>query len=298
MAQPLAAPQQPNMADLIRGVTTEIKALGLAEQVRKFNGEGQKRFKDWLKDITRVTTAVNADAARVRTLCLQTVTGPAADYLTRYISNNQQATWAQIRQSMAAVYADEADADIALQKLRRLKQSNGESLQNFAERILSLAEDAFVGQNQNNPLIQRELIETLKNGVKADSIARKLIREAPAQFDNAVQIAMTEQQRARSFEVRRGREEVPMEVDSVSVENRLNVVEQQMTKVVDLIDTLAKKLEVQTVNKPQFQFTADHKPICYYCKKVGHKQTDCRKKKADLERQKQTGTKENTQQGN
>lgn len=300
---PIPQQAQPNMAQLLTTITNEIRAIGLSEQVRKFSGEGTKKFKDWVRDIHRVSTSVGADPGRIRSLCLQTVTGLAADYLTRYITANPQATWAQIKQAMASVYADEADVEIASQKLRKIKQGGSESLQNFAERILSLAEDAYINENDQNPLVQKDLVTALKNGVKSDRIAQKIINQKPATFDRAIQIAFETQAQAKSFEVSRGREEQPMEVDSIENTNsRIDILEKQMVKVTDSLDTLVtliKQSKIETQPKtfekqtrpvePQIQhkFTSDGKVICSYCSKIGHRMAECRKRKSDFLRQNQ-----------
>ena len=46
-----------------------------------------------------------------------------------------------------------------------------------------LGEDAYAGEDMNNPLIQAALIEALVDGVKDNRVARKLIRENPSKID-------------------------------------------------------------------------------------------------------------------
>ena len=48
--------------------------------------------------------------------------------------------------------------------LRKVRQKEGESVQVYAERIMSLAEDAFGGQGMQNQAIQDQLIGFFTDG--------------------------------------------------------------------------------------------------------------------------------------
>ena len=55
-----------------------------------------------------------------------------------------------------------SDNQMALSLLRQARQKAGESIQNYAERILSLAEEAY--DNQGGDAIERQLIDILLMG--------------------------------------------------------------------------------------------------------------------------------------
>ena len=85
-------------------------------------------------------------------------------------------------------------------KLKGLKQKGGETIQNFSERIYALADEAFVGENMGNPLIQRQLVEILLGGVISYGVAKRLVNERPQTLDEALRIAVREQQNVRALE--------------------------------------------------------------------------------------------------
>ena len=158
--------------DSFKMLQMEMRAQGLVKQIRDFSGEGVKRFRYWLKDMEQVGNAIDADGERYKSLALQTLRGPAADFVARQLEETPNMNWQQLKQQLLRQYSDEGEAHLALLKLRWLKQAKGESVQNFGERIMSLAGEAYVRQNTNNTLIQSALLEVLVDGVSNDAIAR------------------------------------------------------------------------------------------------------------------------------
>ena len=64
---------------------------------------------------------------------------------------------------------------MALSLLRSMKQKTGETIQLFAERILSLAEMAYLNQGGN--AVERQLIDIFVDGITHDSLKMKMLRD-------------------------------------------------------------------------------------------------------------------------
>ena len=236
-----------------------------------------------MRDIERVGTALNADDERYRVLALQTLKGPAADFLTRLLRANPNLNWDRIKQRLGQQYSDQSDVHVAQQKLGRLTQQKGESVQTFSEHILSLADDAYPGHNIDNPLIQSVLIDAFIDGLLDDHIARRLIRNVPDTFNRAVQVAADEQQASCAFSIHQRDE--PMEVDTISLENgqAIGQLQKQMevlsTKIGQMAQGETSTNRKFSSTKPKYEWTSEGKPICFFCKKIGHKQSQCYSKK-------------------
>ena len=102
----------------------------------------------------------------------------------------------------------------------------------FAERLLKLAEDAWPGQSLTTSTVERQLIGIFVDGISENSIARKIMREGPANLQGAVRVAVNEQNLNTRFALRNRefgsssmtprrheptkRHETPMEVDKFS----------------------------------------------------------------------------------
>ena len=273
------------IADSFRLIQMEMRSQTFIKQIREFDGEGGRRFMDWLRDVERVGTAIRADDEQYKAIILQTLRGPAAEFTSRYISDNPAANWPNIRHTLVQQYSDTGDRHLARQKLRRMTQRANETIQNFAQRIVSMAEDAFTREELNNRFVQFTLIETFTDGVTDDRIARKLIRDRPNTFDAAVRSACDEQQTARAFNIRRRAEE-PMDVNVTDRTAVSTNATEALRKDIEALTAQVAALSANTGGhktnfKTKFQYTQDGKPICHYCKKVGHIERKCRKKRFD-----------------
>ena len=292
--------------DSFKMLQVEMRANALAKEIRDLSGERSKRFKDWLGDVERVGQALEATNERYKTLAFQSLRGSAGEFLSRFIQDHPNHGWRHIRQALVAQYSDEGDAHLTSQKLRRLQQKSGETIQNFGGRILSLASEAY--DNTGQPLVQSILMDVLIGGVRDDSVAKRLIKAQPHNFQGTLDIAINEQATARQFKLRR-RADKPMKVDMVSDGNkregeRLEKLEAGLSEVVAQMGNLMTYMQGRTqedrsINKTNMpgasyrpygssksnevqgqghkdQHYKDGKPICFICHKVGHIAKHCR----------------------
>ena len=266
-----------------RSLQLEIRAQSMIKRIRHFSGEGSHCFHDWIRDVEIAGIVLQADDERYKTLVLQTLKGPAADFVAFLIKLDQTIKWPEIRQALFEQYTGINNAELATKKLHHLRQNDGESVQNFAMRIMMLAEDTYTGQDLNNPLIQAALIETLANGVQDNGVATTLIRENPIKFERAVAIA--KQQTTRSFNTCCGQESI--KVNTLNNKDGSSEFSHKLDKLVDSLDQLAKGNKSGKVakntgtrdGKSKFRWTEDDKPICNYCSQMGHTQNKCFSKK-------------------
>lgn len=317
-----------NLTESLNSLQRELRTGRLGKQIGQFNGDGSRRFRDWLTDMERIGQAVGANDEVYRIMCLETLKGPALDQFTRLINGRPHMLWAEIVTALRQRYFDEADSQIALQKLNRLKQRKGESTLVYVERIRALAEEAYHGQDMAQNHIQTSMTGALINGIMDDGVARRLIRDRPANFEAAATVAMREQQAAKQFAIRRREDPEPMDVSQVmahpavarleakiahlerEVEAQANQApELTMEQQLELLNAKIAQLESAQRSKPppnkqaryrqnahpasgpmpRFEWTPDGKPICAHCRSVGHIRRDCRKRKRKNQFQKPQG---------
>ena len=251
-APPAAQNAQNPLTEGLRELRLEVRAQGVVKQIREYDGEGSRKFREWLRDIDRAGSVVGATDERYKTFALQTLKGTAGDFVARLFRLHPQLTWEQLRQQLVNQYSDTGDQHMAQIKLKGLKQKGGETIQNFSERIYALADEAFVGENMGNPLIQRQLVEILLGGVISYGVAKRLVNERPQTLDEALRIAVREQQNVHALELRR-RQEEPMDVSVASADeqNKTDRVEMLAQAVQGIEERLNDVLAVDRNKQPQ-----------------------------------------------
>ncbi len=169
--------------------------------IEKFAGD-PKKFQSWIKSIDKYILVVGSDAAGKKTFALQSAEGPVSEFLVRYYYANPEATWSQVHEQLKSRFGDVIDSQHAMQMLRQTRQNSGETIQSFSERVLCMAEQSYPDRPLTDPIIERQLVDCLVDGLTDSSVARKLMREDPTTFQSAVQIAVHEQNLTKKFELR------------------------------------------------------------------------------------------------
>lgn len=243
----------------LNNVTTALTAQGISGIVSKFDGN-PKHFREWIKSIDKYAIIVNADDDRKKLIAYQTSSAAVSGFIHRYMQANVGHTWDQMRAQLAVRFSDVTDAQMALSLLRQVKQKIGETIQNYAERILSLAEEAY--NNQGGDAVERQLIDIFVDGLINDQLKMKILRDQPNTLQGAVGTATNEQNLRARVQLSHNyatTKETPMEVDhsrgqKFRYQNRFNRVN-------------------STVN------TQPNRPIrCWNCGQAGHISRDCRNK--------------------
>ena len=67
----------------MQDLRTEIRSLSTLSDISKYNGEGHRRFLDWLREVEKCRISLKADDEHMRALCCDKLAGPAGDYVRR-----------------------------------------------------------------------------------------------------------------------------------------------------------------------------------------------------------------------
>lgn len=255
------ANQDLNLAEFIAGIAGQVTgqlaslssslgAQGIANIVPTFEGD-PKKFKTWIKNIEKYAVLTNLEPDRIKLIAYQASSGTVSDYIQRYLNDHAQATWPDLKRELTRRFAEITDAQHAFMLLRNVKQTAGESVQLYAERLLNLSEEAYEGleQDRNAAAIERQLVGFFIDGLAYDYLKMKVMRENPATLANAVICASTEQNLRARFNLRLGK---------------------SYNKTVEHSHRQEQPMEVDHVRPGR----------CYNCNKIGHKARECRSKKS------------------
>ena len=130
--------------------------------------------------------------------------GPVSDFIQRYLHDYVGNNWGQLKTELTSRFAEISDPQHAFVLLRNIKQKSEENVQLYAERLLSLAEEAFTDQNGRVAAIERQLVGFFADGLVHDYLKMRVMRENPATLQAAVASAITEQNLWKRFNLRIG----------------------------------------------------------------------------------------------
>ena len=136
-------------------------------------------------------------------------------------------------------YSDLTDSFFAKERCRTLKQNKGETVQNYAERLLTAATEAY--DEIQNPDVQKTLVEIFQKGVVEDHLARKMIRKQFENLDAAVTFATEEQRANKTFDMCR-KQQTPAEPMEIGIVRETEDTK-QLQEIQENIKALTKQME-------------------------------------------------------
>ena len=110
-----------------------------------------------MKSIDKYAVLFNADDNRKKFIAYQPSSAAVSGFIHRYMQAYAGHMWDQMGTKLAVRFSDVTDVQMAISLLRQVRQKTGETIQNFSERILSLAEEAY--NNQGGNAVERQLID-------------------------------------------------------------------------------------------------------------------------------------------
>ena len=150
-------------------VSTALGALGISQIIAPFEGDSRK-FKDWVKSIEKYALLTDLDDDGVKRVAFQSSRGPVSDFIRRYQIRNPTVTWNAFKGELANRFLV-VDEQHAIMLLRKVHQKHIETVQVYAERLITLA-DAF--PNTQGPAIQRQFIDIFLDGLSEDYLKMKI----------------------------------------------------------------------------------------------------------------------------
>jgi len=194
------------VADGIAGLTTAIGVQGVSNVIKTFKGD-PKQFKEWVKSIEKYVLMVGTPQDKVNMVAFQSSEGPVSDFIQRYLAANPNHNWDQLKAELKARFSEVTDNQHALTLLKHVKQGKDENVQIYAERLLTLAVDAYEGMAGGLNAADIQLIGFFVDGLAHDYLKMKVMRENPQNFQAAVASAMREQNLRKRFNLRAGYDE-------------------------------------------------------------------------------------------
>ena len=189
--------------DFMQGLTRQLDTNDVLNGMHVFSGSSAQTFRDWMRDLDRVYIDHPNDHAFMRRLVTRSVRDSAADFLAdTKRDNNDPLTWPQIRAHFYERFNNYVDAQVAEQKLKKLRQERKQGLHNFAQIILDTSREAYTPDELQNPVVIRELKNIFIDGLRDHKISQMLIRENVATIQDALQRAVRDELLQQTYKLR------------------------------------------------------------------------------------------------
>lgn len=195
-----------NMAQQFKSLSAAMTAQGVFQVVKTFEGDPSK-FKTWIKELEKYAKLVGLDNVSIPNIAFQTSAGSVGDFIKRYIESMEEEgvlSWDDLKKLLRQRFAEITDSQQAMALLRKTKQKDTESVQIYSERLLQVAEDAYPdAQDDDRGIVQQQLVNAFCDGLAYDYLKMKVMRENPQTLEDAVRLAMREQNLRKRFNLRK-----------------------------------------------------------------------------------------------
>lgn len=274
-----------NLAFQLQGLSNKLSAQSINQVVPKFSGDTSK-FRTWIKQIEKYVLLANMGREEAKLVAYQASDPPVSDFIHRWLESNEDnehAGWNQLKEQLTARFAEVIDSQHTFELISKIKQRPGETVPIFAERLYNLAEEVFKDQNVMLPIIQSQLVNFFINGLLLDYLKMKIMRDNPQTYQQAVAIAMTEQNLRKRFDLRKGGpDRTNMRPSGVASHEPMEVDHYRPRKRCFNCNKFGHKARDCRVKIKQVNASDQYKPRdqieCWRCGKKGHIKKNCRVK--------------------
>ena len=243
---------------------TAALSIPLSSVVTPFEGDPTK-FKQWIKEVEKYALMSGKQNHEIPILAYMTCKGSVGDFIKRYFDETEIPSWNDLKTLLRDRFADVIDSQHAIAIMRRTRQFDNECVQLYAERLLQIADDAYDRDKMTDQLVQQQLVDIFCDGLSFDYLRLKILRENPKTLENAIELAMKEQNLRKRLTLRSTdnvRSDQPMHGA------RLDTTPHFLTQTSDqtpYTDRYEESMKIDHYRGVQ----------CYKCRKKGHKANGC-----------------------
>ena len=142
----------------MNGLSRQLDTSDVVSRIQNFSGNNPSSFRLWMKHLRREALEKQPiDDQYMRKLVSRTVKESAADFWYEIRVARPNITWAEIQDVFRERFANYVDAQIALQKLSKLKQDHKQTLHSFAQKITETAREAYSEADYATAIVTRQL---------------------------------------------------------------------------------------------------------------------------------------------
>ena len=231
-------------------IAQSLKSLGnrltanqtVSNKKTTFDGSNADAYLKWMLDMEDIHLTLNKGDNQTLWAASQLLKGPALDFFRD--TRKTHTTWALLKTAMDARYEHLNPVARSKQKIRNALQHTNESVTDFAERIRTLAKQAFIDRLDEKE-VSEALVNAFINGLRDRRLQEKIGRKMPKTLPHAHELAL-EEQRVREhltlFKDNSTAAPEPMDCSAITKDN----LEKRLDKVTETLADVCQILTAQS----------------------------------------------------
>lgn len=203
--------------------------------------------------------------------CLE---GKALDFYTLTISGNKSISFRKIMKKLEARFGAKELMETSQVKFRQAYQLPEESLEDWADRVMTLATLAFTDLPEEH--VRREVISRFCQGCYDKDAAKHACFENPRNIEEALNLVKQYQYISQAVDGRHRRKK-----DDISINSVQHLSERRVGELIaSALNEFASKLKIQDVRPTPSSSPASvdkTQVVCFFCKNTGHFKRECKR---------------------
>lgn len=270
-----------NRTIVVRNDNSRQSTYEFLSLLPNFSGTGELSVKQFLGKVREISKLSNWSDAEKITITKLKLTDAAAAYVNSEQRINENTTFEDISQLLIRRFEKHIPIASHLQNFSSCKQKENESVKEFASRLSQHASNilSFNGAPSAEVMQAHDLMVQAKFTAGLwPKIQRFVLSQSPTSFQNAVDIAVSEEINEKIFE------------NSQSQSNSENdkIINLLVHEIQNLNSSIKDMQATSSVNSfrnwvPQRGQNERRPRACYYCGRNNHLVKDCWRKKKDEE---------------
>ena len=190
------ANNEPNIqtSDLLRElqvISHELQCNGSISKLENFSASQNSDVRAWITSVNKHNAILGLNEENKKRVLYATAAGPVSQFLTRFIRDNENATYNDLSRELIARFST-LNTHTANQTLKNIKQHKHENIQCFYERLQELADIAYKPDILRDRGTQDHLLNLFTDGLCDVRVKRHLIRNRPNNLEAALTSAIRE----------------------------------------------------------------------------------------------------------
>lgn len=202
--------------------------------------------------------------------------GKALDFFTITTTESDRYSFRRIMKKLETRFGSKELTETSIAKFRQACQRPDETLEDWADRVMTLATPAFIDLPELN--FKQEAIAKFCQGCNDKKAAKHACLENPSSMEEALNMVRHHQYISQAVDGKRYKKGK----DDVYINAVQNPSDAKMERMLSVLEKFTNKLQMQEPQSASYKAAPSQEKQkkvamqCFFCKKFGHFKKDCK----------------------